>query len=252
MNDIRIFDNPDFGEVRTVVIDNEPWFVGKDLTKSLGFKNNTSAMRNVETEDKRACSISTPSGTQQMTMVNESGLYSLIFGSKLESAKKFKRWVTSEVLPALRKNGNYTVPTSPLDVLELHYQAIKQVDRKVEAIDSRVDELRDELEQVKSDMPIFGIEETRIVQAVNRRSIELMGGSTSNASKSKWLKKRVSQHIYSELHRVYGVKTYKALKRSQCDKAIETINGYVLPERVADQIEDCNAQIVLSGIKNSN
>lgn len=170
------------------------------MAKALGYKNtNQSIKDNTEEDDRGVSPVVTPSGNQNMVILNESGLYSLIFCSKLESAKKFKRWVTSEVLPALRKNGTYTVPTSPLDVLELHYQAIKQVDKKVEAIDSRVDELRDELEQVKSDMPIFGIEETRIVQAVNQRSIELMGGSTSNASKSKWLKKRVSQHIYSEV-----------------------------------------------------
>lgn len=247
MNEIRIFDNPEFGEVRTVMIDDEPWFVAKDLAKALGYKNTNQAIKdNTEDEDRGASPVATPSGNQNMVTLNESGLYSLIFGSKLESAKKFKRWVTSEVLPALRKTGTYTMPNNPLDILELHYQAIKQVDRKVEAIDSRVDALKEELEQVKADMPLFGVEETRIVQAVHRRSIELMGGSGSNASKSKWMKKRVSQYIYEELHRAYGVKTYKALKHSQSDSAVKLINEYVLPDKVAGQIQGCNLQMKLS------
>lgn len=247
MNEIRIFDNPEFGEVRTVMIDDEPWFVGNDIATALGYARPRNALKdNVDEGDARKQGVlDSNNHMQQMTVINESGLYSLIFGSKLVSAKKFKRWVTSEVLPALRKTGTYVMPNSPLDVLELHYQAIKQVDRKVEAIDNRVDALRNELEQVKADMPIFGIEETRIVQAVHQRSIELMGGSSSNASKSKWMKKRVSYCIYRELHRVYGVKTYKALKRSQCDSVVEFINEYVLPEKMADQIEMCNAQVSL-------
>lgn len=108
MNDLKIFENPEFGSIRTIVINNEPWFVGNDVARSLKYKDLYSATRhNVDEEDKRLCSMSTPSGVQQMVIVNESGLYSLIFGSKLEKAKEFKKWVTSEVLPSIRKNGGY-------------------------------------------------------------------------------------------------------------------------------------------------
>lgn len=110
MNDLQIFVSKEFGEIRTVTIDNEPWFVGKDVATALGYKNTRQAiLTNVMDEDKGVHSVDTPSGKQEMTVINESGLYALIFGSKLESAKRFKHWVTSEVLPSIRKHGMYAV-----------------------------------------------------------------------------------------------------------------------------------------------
>lgn len=95
-------------EVRTVIKNNEPWFVGKDAADILGYKRTADAIRqHVDDEDKGVGEIQTPGGLQQMTLVNESGLYALIFGSKLPKAKEFKRWVTSEVLPTIRKHGTY-------------------------------------------------------------------------------------------------------------------------------------------------
>lgn len=108
MNELKIFENPEFGAIRTIVIDNDPWFVGNDVSRALGYKDLYSALRhNVDDEDKRLCPVSSTSGTQETMVISESGLYSLIFGSKLEKAKEFKRWVTSEILPSIRKNGGY-------------------------------------------------------------------------------------------------------------------------------------------------
>lgn len=111
MSEIQIFNNPDFGEVRTLTINGEPWFVGKDVSTVLGYAKPTDAIRKrVDEEDRGISKMETPSGIQEMVIINESGLYSLIFGSKLESAKKFKHWVTSEVLPQIRKAGSYVMP----------------------------------------------------------------------------------------------------------------------------------------------
>lgn len=108
MNEVQIFNNEEFGRVRTLVIDGEPWFVGKDVAEALGYERTADAIRqHVEEEDKGVGEIQTPGGKQKMTIINESGLYVLIFGSKLESAKKFKSWVTSEILPSIRKHGVY-------------------------------------------------------------------------------------------------------------------------------------------------
>lgn len=113
MNELQVFQNPDFGSIRTIVIDDEPWFVGKDVASALGYKNSRQGIAtNIDDEDKGVHSVDTPSGTQNMTIINESGLYCLILGSKLETAKKFKRWVTNEVLPTLRKTGVYSLPQS--------------------------------------------------------------------------------------------------------------------------------------------
>ncbi len=110
MQNIQIFNNPEFGEIRTIAIDGEPWFVGKDVAAALGYVNTKDAVsKHVDNDDKGKSRIATASGTQEMTIINESGLYSLIFGSKLETAKIFKRWVTSEILPALRKTGTYSI-----------------------------------------------------------------------------------------------------------------------------------------------
>jgi prophage antirepressor-like protein len=111
MNELQIFQNPEFGSIRTTIIDDEPWFVGKDVAMSLGYaKPSVAISKRIDDEDRGVSEMETPSGKQKMTIINESGLYCLILSSKLESAKKFKRWVTSEVLPTLRKTGAYFIP----------------------------------------------------------------------------------------------------------------------------------------------
>lgn len=113
MSELKIFENPEFGKVRTVAIDGEPWLVGKDVARALGYSNPRKALGDhVDEEDKGVTKCDTLGGTQELTIINESGVYSLIFSSKLPSAKKFKRWVTSEVLPSIRKTGSYTKPDS--------------------------------------------------------------------------------------------------------------------------------------------
>lgn len=116
MNELQVFNNPEFGTVRTILIEDQPWAVGKDIALALGYKDTISALKNhVDPEDKMGCPNATPSvkdskgRTQHPVWINESGLYSLILSSKLPSAKRFKRWVTNEVLPAIRRNGCYTV-----------------------------------------------------------------------------------------------------------------------------------------------
>lgn len=111
MNDIQVFNNPEFGEIRTVEINNEPWFVGKDIAVALGYKDTVNAIKaHVDDEDKAGWQITTQFGTKETTVISESGLYALVLSSKLPTAKKFKRWVTSEVLPSIRKHGAYMTP----------------------------------------------------------------------------------------------------------------------------------------------
>ena len=115
MNELMIFENPTFGQVRTIEIDNEPWFVGKDVAEALGYKNTKDALdKHVDAEDKGVSKMDTPGGKQEVTIINESGLYSLILSSKLPGAKEFKRWVTSEVIPSIRKTGGYTLKPKPM------------------------------------------------------------------------------------------------------------------------------------------
>ena len=121
MNELQVFSNEEFGEVRTLEVNGDPWFVGKDVAASLGYERGAKAIQDhVDDEDKDVVPIRDSIGRMQETpIINESGLYSLIFSSKLESAKSFKRWVTSEVLPALRKTGSYRMNQKQADTESL-------------------------------------------------------------------------------------------------------------------------------------
>ena len=130
----QIFKNAEFGQIRTCMVDGEVYFVGKDVASALGYKNTKDAlMRHVDVEDKEGSGITTPSGIQPMVVINESGLYALILSSKLDSAKRFKRWVTSEVLPAIRKNGRYE--------LEQHNEELAQQNRALESRNSYLEDI---------------------------------------------------------------------------------------------------------------
>ena len=115
MNNLTVFENPEFGSIRTVELEGEPWLVGKDVAEALGYTNPRKALiDHVDDEDKGVTKCYTPGGDQDMTIINESGLYSLVLSSKLPTARKFRRWVTSEVLPSIRKTGGYTAKAKPM------------------------------------------------------------------------------------------------------------------------------------------
>lgn len=110
MSELQIFKNAEFGSVRTITVEGEPYFVGKDVAEILGYSNTRKALADhVDEEDKGVTKCDTPGGVQDLTVINESGLYSLILSSKMPNAKKFKRWVTSEVLPTIRRHGLYAM-----------------------------------------------------------------------------------------------------------------------------------------------
>lgn len=239
MTDIQIFNNPDFGDIRTVEIDGEAWFVGKDVAEALGYEKPSDAVRkHVDDDDKGISKMETPSGMQNMTIINESGLYALVFGSKLDSAKIFKKWVTSEVLPAIRKNGSYTMPISTNDKIMLLAQGHMELQQEVDSI-------KKDMESLKMDLPILPVEEDRITSAVKRKGLAVMGGKTSNVYRDKSIRRKVYQGIYANLKYNFQIKTYRALKRSQVDKAIDIINNYQPPYVLAEQIDSANAQQTL-------
>lgn len=142
MNEIQIFNNKEFGNIRTVNIDGEPWFVGKDVANALGYSNNRKAISDhVGEEDKRdGVTIRDSIGREQNPiLINESGMYSLIFGSKLESAKRFKHWVTSEVLPEIRKTGGYQSVPQGKELLAL---AVLEAQKTIEEQNHKIKEMQ--------------------------------------------------------------------------------------------------------------
>lgn len=140
MNEVQLF-NFENHEVRSLLINSEPWFVGKDVAEVLGYERADNAIRNhIDKEDKLMHQISASGQNRNMTIINESGLYSLVLSSKLPSAKKFKRWVTSEVLPALRKTGQYQV--KELSGSELMARALIEAQNVLAAKDKVIEEMK--------------------------------------------------------------------------------------------------------------
>lgn len=139
-------------DVRAIAIDGEPWFVGKDVAEALGYgkgKSITNAVTNhVDDEDKGVTKIMTPGGRQKMVIINESGLYSLILSSKLDSAKKFKKWITSEVLPSIRKNGGYIYGQENMSEDELLSRALILANSKILSLESKNEKLEEEKQDV--------------------------------------------------------------------------------------------------------
>lgn len=239
MNELQIFNSEEFGDIRTVTIENEPWFVGKDVATALGYSNPQKAVRDhISEEDRGVNETFTPSGRQNLAIINESGLYALIFGSKLESAKRFKHWVTSEVLPAIRKTGSYQKPMTTDQKIQLLAQGNVELTEKIEKVN-------DDLQEFKKDMPLLALECQKITRAKNQKVVPLMGGKNAPAYKNKSLMHKVYGDIDAQLRREFGVNTYKAIKRNQCDLAISIIEAYKLPMFLQKEIDAENAQMRL-------
>lgn len=218
-----VFDNADFGEVRTVVIDGEPWFVGKDVAECLGYTNPSKALADhVDDDDKLNNKTLSSLGQRGGWLINESGMYALIFGSKLEKAREFKRWVTSEVLPTLRKTGHYEVAAD---------QSVNQLlaelgDFKVTYVQQMV-EFKDALEkQTKafdksiSNMTLSTSQQNKVHRAVKDRVGSLLGGAHSS--------------LYKEKSRMYFANLWNDLKAEfECGSRWQDLNPAYMEEAMS-------------------
>ena len=139
MNELQIFENPEFGRVRTTVIDGEPWFVAADVCHALDIGNPSDALNRLDSDERTLVSIEGASNGKPVNGVNEPGLYSLVLGSRKPEAKKFKRWITHEVIPAIRKTGGYQVPQSPAEQMA---QGILAAQKLLAEKDKRIEEMR--------------------------------------------------------------------------------------------------------------
>lgn len=233
MNELQIFKSEEFGEVRTILINEEPWFVGKDVATALGYSNTRDAlMAHVEEEDKGVVKCDTPGGKQDMVAVNESGLYALIFGSKLFSAKKFKHWVTNEVLPSIRRTGGYGRPMTTQEQIKLLAQGNIELEKKIDTVNERVTSL-------EQDMPLYGCEIDEVKAHVNRKGVKILGGKDSKAYRDSSIRSSVYSDMYRQLKREFGaVASYKSIKRKYIADVHEFIDCYEPPMVLREQIDD--------------
>nr|DAQ39211.1 MAG TPA: repressor domain protein [Caudoviricetes sp.] len=244
MNKIQIFKNEEFGDIRTVTIDGEPWFVGKDVAEVLGYSNSRDALaKRVDEEDKLdGVAICDSIGREQKpVLINESGLYGLILSSKLPNAKKFKHWVTSEVLPSIRKTGQYQMPKFSKEI-----QALLILDERTVKMEKRIDKLEFEI-------PLYGSEADELSNHVKRKGVQILGGKKTEAYKDTNIRSKVYRDIYDQVKREFGLysddgkpKSYKALKRKHIYEAHECIDCYEAPMYIKELINDANAQMSLA------
>ncbi len=239
MNELKIFENTEFGSVRTLMVNDNPYFVGKDVSEILGYTNTRKALTDhVDGEDKLdGVTIRDSMGREQTPiLINESGLYSLILSSKMPNAKKFKHWVTAEVLPSIRKTGTYSIPRTTAGQIQLLAQGHTELEQKIDSVN-------DDLQDFKRTMPLLAIECQQITDAKNRKVVYLLGGKNSKAYKNASLRGRVYRDLEGQLRREFDVRSYKAIHRNQTDKALEIINKYELPLFLWELVTEENAQV---------
>ena len=188
MNELQVFNNPEFGDVRTVQIDGEPWFVGKDIADVLGYKDSSDAMkRHVDTEDKLTRCFTDSGQNRQMYVVNESGLYSLIFSSKLPKAKEFKHWVTSEVLPSLRKTGRYQMkPLSPAEMFAAQAQVNLDHERQISELARHTEQAEKKISEAASVFAVPAFTKDDWQAKINAAINEIIHTYGLNHQKFRW------------------------------------------------------------------
>ena len=238
MNEIQIFNHADFGQIRTVNIDGEPWFVGKDVAQVLGYSNTKQALlSHVDADDKLqgdGVTIRDPMGREQRpTVINESGLYSLILSSKLPSAKKFKHWVTSEVLPSIRRTGMFVGGSKEL-------QAIFMLDSRTVQHEQRIAALEDSM------VVDYG-QQRALADQVNMVVVAALGGRDSAAYADKSLRSKLYSECNRDLQRWFRVNSRNNIPRKRFDEAVEYIQRWRPSTNTAIEIQQSNGQTSLYG-----
>ena len=236
MNELQLF-NFEGNEVRTLKIDEEPLFVGKDVAEILGYSNPRKALKDhVDEEDKKdGVTIRDSIGReQQPTLINESGLYSLILSSKMPKAKRFKHWVTSEVLPSIRKNGSYQVPQTPEEQLKLTMQVTNR-------LVGRVDKVEKDIKHIKDTAEVDEQERYELLQARKARVMKACGGEDSNYYQEKKAKK-VFAEFGRDFKKAFQIPRYDCLKKKLFDEAIDFTKKWYPSFVLQREIQNVNAQ----------
>ena len=231
---LQIFNNNEFGQIRSLVLDDEVWFIGKDITMALGYSNDRKALQdNVDADDRRLIQKS-PEVTLEIpnrgiTAINESGLYSLILSSKLSSAKKFKKWITSEVLPSIRKKGSYQKPLSTQEMMRIQL--------------GMIDDVSDRVTKLENTMNIDYGQQHSLSELISSRVIELVGGKKSNAYRE------IGRKVFSEINHDYkdyfNVNSRANTPRLKYEEAVEYVKNWIPSTNTMMLIKDCNAQVTM-------
>lgn len=247
-NAMKIFSNPEFGDIRTEVINGEPWFCLSDVCKALELEQVSRVKARLNSAGVTTSKVGVQTGLKadgtpsiqivSMSFVNEANLYKTIFQSRKESAERFTDWVAGEVLPSIRKTGSYqqTPPLTAAEQIQLIAKGCVELTQQVATLGAEVTEL-------KTDMPLYGCEIDEVQQHVKRKGVQCLGGKDSEAYADGSIRSQVYKDIYSQLKREYGcVSTYKSIKRKYIADVHDFIDCYQLPTVLEEQITAANAQ----------
>lgn len=239
MNELQIFQNKEFGEVRSLVINNEPWFVGKDVAEALGYKNSKNAVpTHVDEEDKLSTQIEYTGQKRNVTVINESGLYSLIFSSKLPNAIKFKRWVTSEVLPTLRKTGSYAkAPTDPRELLKLTIEAHEQTAQRVDVLEEKVSSL-------EKSTTIDSSQQNTLERIAKATVIRTLGGVDSRAY--QLMSRKIFSNIWRDYKNYFKLGSFRDTLKTEFENAKEYLESWSPEVNVSLKIKEYNSQLSMN------
>ena len=233
MNELQIYNNEEFGDIRPVTLNIEPWFVGKDVAEALGYSNSSKAVSTHVGEEDRILKVLEADSQNgnvvktQTALINESGLYALIFGSKLESAKRFKHWVTSEVLPAIRKTGAYQKPMSPVEMMRIQL--------------GMIDDHEGRITDLEQNMTLDYGQQMSLGDVVNRAVVDVLGGKDSNAYHE--IGRKVFAECNRDLKHYFNVNARNNVPKKKFDEAVNYVKNWQPSTNTRILIQDCNAQL---------
>lgn len=256
MNDIQIFNNEKFGKIRTVTIDGATWFVARDLSETLGYRETHNMKKILDAEDtmyidpqsvdfsgfvQNGTSLEPNKNIRRMLITNESGLYSAIINSTLPRAKEFKHWVTSEVLPSIRKTGGYQQkPLTLTEQIQMIATGYLELEKKVDKIETRTEAAETRINGFEDSLPLLPIDADKVSTAVKRRGVELCGGKDSRAYRDIKIRSKVYKHLYNSVKYEFGVSSYKNIPRRHVDKAVEIAKTCDLTIILKEEVEKVN------------
>lgn len=227
MNEIQLFTDGEFN-MRTAVVDGEPLFCLADVCKVLDIQNPSKVAQRLDDDERTKLELGRQGETNFIT---ESGLYAVILRSDKPNAKSFRRWVTSEVLPSIRKTGNYSA--KPMTTEE-----------KIKLLAQGNTELAERVDRLENDMPLYGCEIDEVQKLVKRKVVSILGGKDSEAYADRSIRSQTFRDMYGQLKREFGcVSTYKSIKRRYIDDVQNFISSYSAPTALAEQINNANSQM---------
>lgn len=227
---LQIFNNSEFGQIRTVIVDSEPMFCLADVCKALEITHITDVKNRLKQDGVGTAEVIDNIGRKQnATFINESNLYKTIFQSRKESAERFTEWVTSEVLPSIRKTGSYQKPLSTQEMMRIQL--------------GMIDDVSDRVTKLENTMNIDYGQQHSLGELISSRVIELVGGKKSNAYRE--IGRKVFTEINHDYKDYFNVNARGNTPRLKYEEAVEYVKNWIPSTNTMTMIKDCNAQVTM-------